>query len=96
SLGGPTFRYAVGYFTPKLLVGGNQLSLSVARGYYVRNGNTITASVQFQSAGSVTLAAGEIVISGLPFVIPDGVISVHHGQVTLFSLAAAGVVALPL
>lgn len=96
SLGGPTFRYAVGYFTPKLLVGGNQLSLSVARGYYVRNGNTITASVQFQSAGSITMVAGDVVISGLPFTIPDGVISVHHGQVTLFSLAAAGVVAMPL
>ena len=96
SLGGPTFRYAVGYFTPKLLVGGNQLSLSVVRGYYVRNGNTITASVQFQSAGSITMGAGDIVISGLPFTIPDGVISVHHGQVTLFSLAASGVVAMPL
>ncbi|MCH2031624.1 hypothetical protein MKX24_24440 [Klebsiella quasipneumoniae] len=96
TLGGPTFRYAVGYFTPKLLVGGNQLSLSVARGYYIRNGNTITATVQFQSAGSITMGAGDVVISGLPFTIPDGVISVHHGQVTLFSLAAAGVVAMPL
>ncbi|HBS3678616.1 TPA: hypothetical protein MAG18_000396 [Klebsiella quasipneumoniae subsp. similipneumoniae] len=92
SLGGPKFRYTEGYFTPTLTVNGTQITgLEVARGHYKRNGNVITGGVQFSSAAAISLAAGTVVIGGLPFTIPAGSLAYHHGMVDTYSHAAVGV-----
>ncbi|MEZ2454239.1 hypothetical protein [Raoultella planticola] len=92
TLGGPTFRYAEGNFTPTLTVNGSLITgLAVSRGHYKRNGNTIMGGVQFSSSAAMALSAGQVVIGGLPFTIPSGAIAYHHGQVDVYSHAAAGV-----
>ncbi|EML0459134.1 hypothetical protein R8O77_004225 [Klebsiella michiganensis] len=92
TLGGPTFRYAEGNFTPTLTVNGSLITgLAVSRGHYKRNGNTIMGGVQFSSSAALALSAGQVVIGGLPFTIPSGAIAYHHGQVDVYSHAAAGV-----
>lgn len=92
TLGGPTFRYTEGNFTPTLTVNGSLITgLAVSRGHYKRNGNTIMGGVQFSSSAAMALSAGQVVIGGLPFTIPSGAIAYHHGQVDVYSHAAAGV-----
>lgn len=97
TLGGPTFRYAEGNFTPTLTVNGSQVTgLAVARGHYKRNGNVITGGVQFSSAGVLSLPAGQVVIGGLPFTIPAGSLAYHLGMVDTYSHAAQGINLRPL
>ena len=92
TLGGPTFKYTEGNFTPTLTVNGTALTgLAVARGHYKRNGNIITGGVQFSSSAAISLDAGTVVIGGLPFTIPAGSLAYHHGMVDVYSHAAAGV-----
>ncbi|MEC5321139.1 hypothetical protein VSX61_19725 [Brenneria populi subsp. brevivirga] len=92
SLGGATFKYSEGYFTPTLTINGIAITgLAVSRGHYKRIGNTITGGVQFSSAGAMSLSSGHVVIGGLPFTIPSGPLAYHHGMVDTYSHAAAGV-----
>ncbi|WP_433670524.1 hypothetical protein [Klebsiella michiganensis] len=92
TLGGPTFKYVEGNFTPTLTINGTLVSgLAVARGHYKRLGNTIIGGVQFSSSSAVSLSSGQVLIGGLPFTIPTGSIAYHHGQVDVYSHAASGV-----